>query len=390
MSNVAAARAQAIEPAQRTEADRLRAFQFLNTGLLAFAGGGLAAALAYAPPGPWQILVHALEGAFVGGACDWFAVWKTYNAVEKGRDEVADGIGTWVADDLLGQHVLREKLDEALGDPELLRDAYDWLDRTLGDRARTAALLEAQWAKIEPTVVDFAVESDLSGADLAGAAGALGDAAIVAAVRRCLGSAGVELAGDPRLAAFVDQLLAAGGFWPRMLGALVDVPAMLQAQALRLRDGTPTGDDGTNAAIDGAIEIGRIGAEAYIRSWNELPRAQRREAAEALLRHVRRPVVDKVAELLHAERERLRPMRTLREYPPARRVAERIAAGIDHELSAKIGRMVAGSLKRQSREEFRENLERKTRRHLEWIRVNGMGLGFVLGGVLGLAMQLAG
>ena len=29
-----------------------------------------------------KILVNAFEGGFVGGLCDWFAVWKTYNAIE--------------------------------------------------------------------------------------------------------------------------------------------------------------------------------------------------------------------------------------------------------------------------------------------------------------------
>ncbi|HNN81241.1 MAG TPA: hypothetical protein PKL30_20290, partial [Leptospiraceae bacterium] len=29
-----------------------------------------------------KILINAFEGGFVGGLCDWFAVWKTYNAIE--------------------------------------------------------------------------------------------------------------------------------------------------------------------------------------------------------------------------------------------------------------------------------------------------------------------
>jgi uncharacterized membrane-anchored protein YjiN (DUF445 family) len=69
-------------------------------------------------PSLFFIIEHGLEGGLVGGLCDWFAVWKTYNAIETDSNKVAIEIGKWVSKDLLNQNTLRAQLNRIIEIPE--------------------------------------------------------------------------------------------------------------------------------------------------------------------------------------------------------------------------------------------------------------------------------
>ena len=99
-----------------------------------------------------QVLIHGFEGGFVGGLCDWFAVWKTYNAIENDSLTVADEIGQWVASDLLDQNTLKEQINEVLDSPETNEQIYKLLDTYFDNRENTKKILENFWSKIENSV----------------------------------------------------------------------------------------------------------------------------------------------------------------------------------------------------------------------------------------------
>ena len=73
-------------------------------------------------PFGFYVLEHGLEGGLVGGLCDWFAVWKTYNAIETDSSAVAGEIGKWVAKDLLNQNTLKAQLNQIIEDPNNQRE----------------------------------------------------------------------------------------------------------------------------------------------------------------------------------------------------------------------------------------------------------------------------
>ena len=107
-----------------------------------------------------KILVNAFEGGFVGGLCDWFAVWKTYNAIENDSLIVAEEIGQWVASDLLDKNTLKNQINDVLDSPETNEQIYKLLDSYFDTKENTKKILENFWAKIESSVVEYIVHND--------------------------------------------------------------------------------------------------------------------------------------------------------------------------------------------------------------------------------------
>lgn len=363
--------------------------QRLALGMLVGAVGGIVVSAYFQRhlPERWwlECLLHAFEGALVGGICDWFAVVKTYREVEKNRDTIADEIGVWVADELLSARVIHQKIDEVLLDPAFRKTLYSELDRRLGGVVDVRAHLLSAWEKIEPNVISFVVDYDLRESDLGATRGLFEDELVSDTIRRCFGETLVHVAYTPELDELMRQVSAQVGAVGRLGIRWVDVPSRLDIAGRNLAGvagGIPETERDRELML-ALLQVGMVGAQHYVASWNKLTRDERYDAARAFVRHLREPVIDAIASLVVNERDALRRAAVLNDYAPVQTIARVLRRFIDDDLSSRIGGVVTGSLQKLSAREFRENLEAKTRNHLELIRINGTGLGFVVGGAIG-------
>lgn len=362
--------------------------------LLAGAGLGLLVTALFWRAGVmgfWRsALLHGFEGALVGGLCDWFAVWKTYSAVETKSAEVADGIGRWVSDELLSHHVVRKNLQEIFHDPEVKRAFYVALDGFVGSEEDVVTELTRLWVKVEPPLVEYVVAYELSADELGAAGGAFDDERILAAVGHCLGKALEDLGDSPELHAAVQAVLRNKGGITRLLANLfVDVGHECKEIGTRLRSNVleETRDGSIGAAVAAAT---RRAAGSYVAAWNEMRPGQRREAAAALIEHLSRPIFAALAKLIVKERDRLRRLDRLIDHPRAKQMIEVLDRLVDERLSSHVGRFVAAALRSQTPQELRRRIEAQTGRYLQLIRVNGTALGFVIGLVIGAVMGKGG
>ena len=73
----------------------------------------------FLPESPWTtIFRHACEGAFVGGICDAFAIWKVYGKVEVHFQRLTAEVSETVVDDLVRPEQIVENLVAKLHEPE--------------------------------------------------------------------------------------------------------------------------------------------------------------------------------------------------------------------------------------------------------------------------------
>jgi hypothetical protein len=363
----------------------------ISLALLLGAAGGMlfAAALAHSWPGtPWEILLHGFEGALVGGLCDWFAVAKTYRTVEDNKDAVATAIGDWVSGELLNQEVIRGRMDELIDDPQVHERVCRAIDRSLGSAEQTREVVASSWKTVEGKIVELAAGYRLRDADLGAGQALFKDDTIAAVVSRCAGEALFEIAASNELLAFVEE---ARGRLPWLAKLAVSAPAIQKAlweQGERLCAGLPAEEsDALPARIRGLAETA---ANAYVRAWNKIGDPERRAATEALVRHLREPVLDAVTHLIGTERDKLRSFDQLRQYPPVASLVRGAQQFVNQDLSLSVGRAVSSSLRELPARSFRQNLESRTRSYLELIRINGTLHGFAIGSFMGVCLSSLG
>jgi uncharacterized membrane-anchored protein YjiN (DUF445 family) len=372
------------------------------------AAAGWQAHLAYA-------LLHACEGAFVGGLCDWFAVNKTYTAVERERDTVAVRIGEWVSRDLVNEDMLAQQLDEFFHSPVTLQQLYSRLDRWLGSDAEAIRRVEEIWMPRRQVVIDYLALSDFSQGSSTLVAEAMREPRVSQVIYFCLGTAVRELAtGDDatRLKKTVVELLkgfavinlASGMISDKIVAqireaaaelAKTDFSAFEEGTFVRRIQGSPPVRSGQASVLDDKTRAVTLlidmllGASThYVMSWNKLPERMRREAAEALLDHLQKPVIAAVASFMVSQRDGMRKANTLRDIPVAMQLESMLRERVLADLPARVGTEVARSLQNTSPQEFRRNLEVQTRGSMELIRLNGTGLGFLLGAGLGAILTV--
>ncbi len=334
-----------------------------------------------------HVVLHAFEGALVGGLCDWFAVAKTYKAVVTHRDAIADGIGNWVADELLSREVIKSELDKVVHSEEVRTKAYVWVDRTLGSAEHTAELLTSLWEKAEPTVVDWIVAADVTPRGMGSLADAFRDPRIAHVLRACVGEILLTIADHEDLPPLVRRLRKELPLMARVFVSTEEVSKRVRAAGEELTRPAPpdTPDEGW---IDRTVALLIDAGGSYVQAWNGLTQLERRGAIEAGLEHLRTPVLDTLGRVAHRERERLRKLVTLSEHPAVRVVLEQIESYLDDDLSTEVGRVVTAALKDRDPDDFRRNLETQTREHLETIRINGTVLGLGIGAAVGLLLGL--
>lgn len=338
------------------------------------------------------VLLHGLEGALVGGACDWFAVVKTYRAVELHRDDVADGIGDWVRDELLSEHVIRAQVDAVL-DSEATRDAlYAKLDKELGSRDEMMVKIQDVVANIEGRIVPMAVDYELADPSESPLDMVTGDERMEPVLRTCLAEAMITILDQPAAAELVDTALKqyVGIFRSLGIAKKERVLQELKTGVISFRDNSLDGGD--NALVTRleaqAPALLATGVSAYLHAWNSLTVEERTGAVTAMLEQARPIVVAAVASWIEAQRDQLRRLATLKDYELAVGIRNLLVDRIDRSVSDGVGNAVRESLKEQPASEFRRMLEWQTRSHLEMIRLSGTMMGVAVGAVLGGLLHL--
>ncbi len=369
----------------------------LATGLLVLAALACLAVAALQgrgvlPHALWvAVLLHGLEGALVGGLCDWFAVVKTYRTVEQHRDEVADGIGDWVRDELLSEHVIRKQVDSVL-DSEATRDAlYARLDKELGSRDELVAKVDSVVASIEKRIVPAAVEFDLGDFGTSKLDDVTRDERMEPVFRTCLAEAVLTVLDQPECAEVIDAALKQYVGIFRSLGIAKKERVLLELKqgVIQFRDDAlPSKDNALVKALETQTDtLLGTGVAAYLHAWNALTELERLNAIAAMLEQARPVVVSAVTSWIEQQRDELRRMPTLKDYEIAVAVRNVLVDRIDQSVSDGVGNAVRESLKEQPAADFRTMLEWQTRRQLEMIRLSGTLMGVFVGSVLGATLH---
>lgn len=332
------------------------------------------------------ILLNGLEGALVGGLCDWFAVWKTYSAIEKDSDKVADEIGNWVSNDLLNQETIKEQFNQILDDPKNHEILVQVIEDYFGTPENTKQIIDQFWSKIEKDVIDFIVnlEFDEKGKQIVD--NLANDQMTKRIIKVCMGETLIKLSYESKFREFVEKF-AKGKFLTRMFNMMYDLPFEIREYGLKLKSeiSTETFDDGFAKNL---VEVASLSLDKYIISWNELEKQDRIEGARVLVVHIKETVEELIVSFIFHHKSVLREAYTLREYHPIRSLILFISSRVDENVSRYIGDKVSARLKSQNPEDFRFQIEWKTRNVLENIRINGTLLGFLLGAIIGGILEV--
>lgn len=360
----------------------------------------------------WTTVVrHACEGAFVGGVCDAFAIWKVYGKAEDNferlTDEVAD---TFIVDMVRPEEVVAE-LSEKLHEPAFAREMLAHVETLVPSQDTVRTFLADVW---EETIRDHVIER-LVGLDLReafqeeGDGGRLaqeiwGDPLIHDMVRRCLTRAVSDPASSARL--YRSVLKRYGKVTVFEIPGIpvvkpsptpVSLEAMarytmdedeLHARLLAAVDGAFEGAGGGDGPMAGAL---RDYGHAYASAWGSTDPAERRQAAARLVSLLTPPALDALSGWIWQHRTRLSELShkdlPLNAHPLVEYVSDEVGEMVGERLSlldARSQELLTEKLREMGPKPFRQMLERRTRPELDWIQVNGAGLGFFLGLAAGL------
>lgn len=127
----------AVTPADFERLSQLRRMKGIALGLLAFMALVFVVSFALQDRFPWLSFVRAAsEGGMVGALADWFAVTALFryplgvkiphtNLISNKKDEIGDGLGSFIEENFLADDVVHHKLSEISG----ARMAGDWLQK---------------------------------------------------------------------------------------------------------------------------------------------------------------------------------------------------------------------------------------------------------------------
>ncbi|GDX80180.1 hypothetical protein LBMAG42_19910 [Deltaproteobacteria bacterium] len=358
-------------------------------GLLAAAIVGTIAVVALWPASvepTWrEIALHGLEGALVGGICDWFAIAKTYKAIEDQAAAVATGIGAWVGHQLLAGHAVRAMLHEALDDSDLRKQVYDAVDQAIGAPEDAEALVARAWVRIEGTLAATLAEQDFTKVNLPAGGELLDDDDVRDAIQTCSRRALGAVASDSEFGSKFNAALPNG---PKGWAVMALTPL---DRVAKWAEAEPSGAEPVDPALAELVATAlRVATREYTASWQGLSAAHRLRAATALVRSLREPISSHLGKFLCAERDRLRSLDRLNEHPLAARISEVAERVLNKRFSAGVAALVTGSLNNLSGRGLRAMVEEQTGRYLHMIRISGTALGLVVGGVIGGVLALVG
>lgn len=339
------------------------------------------------PPLLYQILLHGLEGGLVGGLCDWFAVWKTYNAIEKDSETVAREIGKWVASDLLNQSTLRAQLRSIIDDPSNQKEIIALIETYFDTKENTKKILDDFWAKIEGPVTDYIVNYNFTSAEIQIITDTAHDRTIVETVKLCVGDTLVRIAEEKEFRNVLERAMEEQNIITKFITNLLNIPELIRGYGEKLKKGESiTGSD--EQVMDEMVTLASISLDKYFLSWDALPKDRKIVAVNALIFKIKEGFGNMLARFIIEYKNELKARKSLGEYRPVREVFDFIESKIDENVSGFIGDRITTRLQSQDPKDFREKIEWQTRNVLENIRINGTILGFLLGGIIGTVVGM--
>lgn len=397
---------------EAAQAAALRRYRAVATALLALFAAVFAATLAADAPGFWVRLLRAgAEAAIIGGLADWFAVTALFRRplglpiphtaiVPRQKERVAGWLGAFVVDNFLASHALTREI-RAL-DP--VGRAAGWLS----DRANAAWVADAA-VRAAPHLIAAVDDADmrrLVSRAFQARLISLNYAAVLGAGLRAMVARGHHHGLVARLApalrvlvarneqAFHDAVERRLWYLPKRLDRLlarrlvaviqeavaeVSAPSAPNMQRLdawldRLADRLERGElfrERVNAAIEQALALPEM--QAWLNSiWDGL-RAAILDDAAAPDSAIRRTVADALVALGET-------MRT----DPA--VAGKLTAAIesvvrDQQLPwrARVARFISDEVRGWDTTAFTRRIELWAGTELQYVRINGTLLGFLIG-----------
>lgn len=333
------------------------------------------------------IFKHAWEGGLIGGLCDWFAVWKTYKAIEEDSDIVADEIGKWVAKDLINQETLRVQFRKILEDPNIQTEIIKLLDTYFGTLEDTKKVLDKLWEKIEKPFKEFIVNYEFNIKEMKLISETTHDQVILNTVKLCLGEALISISYDKEFQNFITKRVNKQNVFVQWFFYWLKLEEVLRKYGDKLRTGTNFTSK-EEKTIDEVFTIISLSVDKYIISWQNLSYQEKSRAVEALFFKIKELVGNSLAKFILEHKEILRSSKTLSEYKPVQEIYGLLEGKIDQNISNFIGEKISERLKSQNPTDFRKKIEWQTRNVLENIRINGTILGFVLGAFAGIVQTL--
>jgi uncharacterized membrane-anchored protein YjiN (DUF445 family) len=332
------------------------------------------------------VLEHGWEGALVGGLCDWFAVWKTYNAIEKDSETVAEEIGNWVSKDLLNQETLHTQLSQILNDPGIQAEIIKIIETYFDTHENTKKVLNKIWTKLEAPFKEYIVQYRFNPGEIKIITETTQDKIILTTVKICIGDTLVSISQDERFKKLVREFIQGQHPVARLFTLFFNVPDLLQEYGKKLKSGESF-DSKEEKYVDELVTVLSLSMDKYILSWQSLSLEERTLAVDALFFKIQELVGNTLARFIMQHKEAIKASRTLGEYQPVRDIYGLIESRIDMNVSRFIGEKISERLKSQDPKDFREKLEWQTRNVLESIRINGTILGFVLGLLVGVIQK---
>lgn len=331
----------------------------------------------------WVVLVrHGFEGAFVGGLCDAFAIWRMYAAIEVEYQPLSERVSQFVVGGILRPETLIAEMRDTLDAAETTRALMSFVrDHFPTKRLVVARCLDFWEAHLHALLVKRMVTADLTAwtAQPESVTGLMGRPEVRVVVRKCLAAALDDEARAQRLHQAIGLKWWAKAVIreKRLLDMLRDVVAALDA-----------------APEPGGGEVGKLVFDyvtAYVSAWSALDEAERTAAAEQLVEAIGPPMVTRLAELLWDEREDLIDYlgsgAAVSKHPFVEFVLDRIEP-IVRQNPRVIEKLLHDKLQAMGGAGVRHLVESNTRPHLDKIQLNGTLLGAAIGALVGLAAVL--
>ncbi len=329
------------------------------------------------------VLEHGLEGGLVGGLCDWFAVWKTYNAIETDSSAVAGEIGKWVAKDLLNQNTLKAQLNQIIEDPNNQREIISLVETYFDTKENTKKILDEFWLKIESPVINYIVNYNFNTSEIQIISDTANDQTIVQTVKICLGDAMIQISEEEKFAELLQSAIQNQNIITKILTNFINIPEIIRGYGEKLKNGESIT---TNEEIymDELVTLVSMSMDKYILAWDSLTKEKKTETVHALIFKIKEAVGNILARFIIEYKNDLKARKSLSDYKPVREVFNFIENKIDSNVSKYIGERISERLRSQDPKDFRDKIEWQTRNVLENIRINGTILGFFLGSLLGV------
>ncbi|MEM7182409.1 MAG: DUF445 family protein [Spirochaetota bacterium] len=366
--------------------------KIISNILLVFACIGIIIANIYLPRENTILslfVYHALEGGLIGGLCDWFAVWKTYQAIEENSPRVADEIGQWVATDLISHETLKAQINKILDDPQAKGELIRLANQYFATEEDIKLALQQIWQRVEEPLISYIIEYDFNFADLQVVKNTVYDDRMLKTLKFCIGETLIEVSQSEKMKNFIDSFAESKNI---VVKVLLNLYSVNLTESLKQYGKTLCSDEEflseNEKLLDEGISLIALSASEYIASWNSLDRETRLETLRSMISNLQTMTAELLTKFIMSHKEKIRESKALRNYLPIKIILEFVENRLDTSVSNFIGNKIAERLKSQNPKDFRFRMEWKTRRVLENIRINGTLLGFGLGGVFGLLQYL--